>query len=254
METPTLSKRNADGFGLSAFPLKLIAALTMLCDHIGAYLLPEIAVLRIIGRLAFPIYAYFIAEGCRYTRNKLKRFLLVLGLAVLCEAAYFVTSKELTGTALVTFSCSIPMIYAVQALKQALAGKHAGRTVLALAFLTASVGVTVLVGHAVPMDYGIPGAFLPVLLAIPAYVPGKAPEFLRAVDCRAVRLCVFAVGLLMVWWLRGGSTLQLYSLLALLPMAFYNGRPGTKKFKYGFYIFYPAHLLIIWVIGLLMNG
>ncbi len=246
----------SDRRGLSAFVLKLIAALTMLCDHVGAYLLPEVAILRLIGRLAFPIYAYFIAEGCRYTRNKLKRFLLVFGLAVVCEAAYLVTSGELTGTALVTFSCSIPMIYAVQAVKQAVADRRGGRIALTAAWFALSVGATVLVGTVIPMDYGIPGALLPVFLALLDYVPGKTPAVFRYVDTRAVRLAVFGAGLLAVWWFRRSLTgdIQLFSLLALLPMAFYNGRPGTRKFKYGFYIFYPAHLIVIWVIGMVLTS
>ncbi len=242
--------------GLTAFSLKLIAALTMLCDHVGAYLLTNIEILRIIGRLAFPIYAYFIAEGCRYTRNKPKRFLLVFGLTVICEVAYVLTSGEITGTALVTFSCSIPMIYALQALKQSLVTRSGARIAGHALLFVGSVGMTYLVGYFIPMDYGVPGALLPVLLSLLDYVPGKAPECFRFVDRRSVRLLVFGVGMILVWRFRRYVTgdMQLYSLLALLPMALYTGRPGPRAFKYGFYIFYPAHLMIIWLIGLLVAG
>ncbi len=250
-EVALLPSRGHERRGFSAFILKLIAASTMLVDHIGAYILTDVSILRIIGRLAFPIYAYFIAEGCRYTRNKPKRFLLVFGLAAICELAYVVTSGEITGTALVTFSCSIPMIYALQALKQALVDRRGGRIVLAAALFVGSVALTYLVGYLIPMDYGVPGALLPVLLSLVDYVPGKTPALFRFVDRHAVRMAVFAAGMLMVWWFRRSVTgdIQLYSLMSLLPMAFYNGKPGSKRFKYGFYIFYPAHLLIIWLIG-----
>ncbi len=250
--------RTSGGWGISAFTLKLLAALTMLCDHVGAYLgayLPfDVTPLRIIGRLAFPIYAYFIAEGCRYTRNKPKRFLLVLGLAVICEAAYLITSGEITGTVLVTFSCSILMIYALQALKAACTGGGKVLLLSVLAFV-GSVTLTFLVGYIIPMDYGVPGAFLPVLLSFLDYVPGKTPACFRVLDKRTVRLGVFALGMCMVWWFRRSLSgdLQLYSLVALLPVAFYNGRAGTKKIKYGFYIFYPAHLFAIWLIDLWLS-
>ena len=56
-------------FGLSGNQLKVIAMVTMAIDHIGAYLLPQAMWMRIIGRLAFPIYAFLIAEGCRHTRS-----------------------------------------------------------------------------------------------------------------------------------------------------------------------------------------
>ena len=54
--------------------LKLIAAFTMLLDHVGILLFPQIRLLRILGRLAYPIFAFMIAEGCRYTKNKLRYF------------------------------------------------------------------------------------------------------------------------------------------------------------------------------------
>ena len=57
------------GWGLSASTLKIIACILMVVDHLGAILLPQYMILRVIGRLSYPIFAYFIAEGCRYTRN-----------------------------------------------------------------------------------------------------------------------------------------------------------------------------------------
>ena len=66
---------------LTGNALKLIAAFAMVCDHAGLMLFPQVPILRVIGRLAYPIFAFMIAEGCRYTRNK-KRYLgLLLALA-----------------------------------------------------------------------------------------------------------------------------------------------------------------------------
>ena len=50
-------------FGLTNNQLKIIAMVSMLFDHVGKELLPQYTVLQIIGRLAFPIFAYMIAEG-----------------------------------------------------------------------------------------------------------------------------------------------------------------------------------------------
>lgn len=61
--------------GLDGGTLKLIAAALMLIDHVGAILLPETVILRCIGRLAFPIFAFFIAEGYAHTR-RFGRYLL----------------------------------------------------------------------------------------------------------------------------------------------------------------------------------
>ena len=76
-------------FGLTGNLLKLIAMLTMTIDHIGVILLPQYRILRIIGRLAMPIYAFMIAEGCHYTHDRRAYFLRLFGLAILCLALFF---------------------------------------------------------------------------------------------------------------------------------------------------------------------
>ena len=66
---------------LSQEGLKLIACVTMLIDHVGAVFFPQNLWLRVIGRLAFPIYCFLLAEGSRYTRNPAKYALrLFIGL------------------------------------------------------------------------------------------------------------------------------------------------------------------------------
>ncbi|MBQ8005101.1 MAG: hypothetical protein IJ303_02170, partial [Clostridia bacterium] len=61
----------------------------MLADHIGMIFFPNIQIFRIIGRLAFPIFAFMIAEGCRYTKNKARYFFTVFVLGIICQTAYF---------------------------------------------------------------------------------------------------------------------------------------------------------------------
>lgn len=56
--------------GLTGNQLKLLALFAMTCDHVGLQLLPQFIILRIIGRLAAPLFAYMIAEGCRYTHDR----------------------------------------------------------------------------------------------------------------------------------------------------------------------------------------
>ena len=56
-------------FGINTFTLKMIAVVAMLIDHIGAILLPQYEILRIIGRIAFPIFAYTLVEGFIHTQD-----------------------------------------------------------------------------------------------------------------------------------------------------------------------------------------
>lgn len=73
---------------LTGFQLKLIALVTMIIDHVGAVFFPWTDDFRIIGRIAFPIYAFLIAEGCRHTRDR-RRYLTGLGLFALVSEIPF---------------------------------------------------------------------------------------------------------------------------------------------------------------------
>ena len=68
--------------------LKIIACVSMALDHIGFVLFPTVMVFRYVGRLALPIFAFFIAEGCIHTRSKVKYFLQMLSLALFCQIFY----------------------------------------------------------------------------------------------------------------------------------------------------------------------
>ena len=81
-------------FGVSGSSLKLLACVFMAIDHVGVRLFPHLIILRIIGRLAFPMFAFFIAEGCRYTRNKLRHFLMIFAVGVAYCIFYFIYTAK----------------------------------------------------------------------------------------------------------------------------------------------------------------
>ena len=257
-DTTTVPART--GWGLSASTLKIIACIFMVIDHIGAILLPDLEImdleiLRIVGRLSYPIFAYLLAEGCRYTRNKVKHFLLVFGLMVICETATVVVMGEPEGGILVNFCFAILLIYEVQAIKKALArGKtlQAGLFFLLLALSVA--GVYAFVERVLYVDYGFWGVLIPVWASIPDYKEGEAPACFKRISNRWVKFAFFSGGLLLLCISRGlFENIQSYSLLALPLLALYNGQPGRKGLKYGFYIFYPAHLVLLWGIAAILS-
>ena len=75
--------------GLTNNQLKMIAVVSMTVDHIGHILFPQILWLRMIGRLAFPIFAYMIAQGCQHTRSMGKYFASMAGTALLCQLVMY---------------------------------------------------------------------------------------------------------------------------------------------------------------------
>ena len=142
--------------------LKLIAALTMLLDHAGILLFPQVKLFRILGRLALPIFAYMIAEGCRYTKNKLRYFLMVFGLGAACQLVYYFVSGDTYLNILLTFSCSILLIYLLQAAGQAQNWKQQfWRSAIFASGIFLALGMTQILS----IDYGFWGIMTPVFAA-----------------------------------------------------------------------------------------
>ena len=69
--------------------LKIIAIVTMVVDHVGHILYPDILVLQIIGRLAFPIFAYLIVLGVESTKKPVKYMMTLLVFAIISQVPYY---------------------------------------------------------------------------------------------------------------------------------------------------------------------
>lgn len=219
---------------LSGNTLKIIAAISMLIDHIGYMFFPDILIFRIIGRLAFPIFAYMIAEGCRYTKNKLRYFTTIFILALICQCAYFYSVGDMYLNVLVTFSLSIALIFSFQ---QCLKALGQGLYVNALLFPLSVLLVYIFTLY-FKIDYGFPGIMLPLF----ASIISPKDEYSRKVN-----VALFTVGLFILSLSLGG--VQYYSLLASGLLLMYSGKRGKYKMKYFFYVFYPLHLLVLEVIN-----
>ena len=109
---------------LSGNALKIIACISMLIAHVGLMFFPRVLFIRYIGRLAFPIFAFLISEGCRYTKNKLRYFLSIFLLGAVCQIAYTIAypSSVYLGI-LIAFSFSILIIYSLELVKKSLIEK-----------------------------------------------------------------------------------------------------------------------------------
>lgn len=244
--------RNIEHFALSSNAIKIIAALSMLIDHIGIILFPNVAILRIIGRIAFPLYAFMIAEGCAHTKNKLRYFLNVFVLGASCQVVYYLYDSSMYMGILITFSLSILVIYAMQYLKEVLfapENSHGRHCTAVLLFLAVIGGVYFLNKHFY-IDYGFWGCMTPVFASVfrkPSLNP--SPQLDR-LDCSLVHVFMLGIGLIMVARMSGG--IQFYSLLGLPLLMFYSGKRGRWKMKSFFYIFYPAHLAVLEYVSIVL--
>lgn len=217
------------GTGLTGNQLKILAMIAMTCDHVGLQLLPQFPILRIIGRLAMPIYAYMIAEGCRHTHSRRKYLLRLLFLAALCQAVYFVAMGSLYQCILVTFSLSVCLIWLAEEMEKG--KKWPFMLGMAGTFFLCVVLPDLWAGTDFEIDYGLTGVLLPVFI----YFGGN-------------RGLIAGVVLLALSY--GGA--QWLGLAAVPLLMLYNGQRGKARIGRLFYWYYPVHLVVIYLIGILL--
>lgn len=220
---------------LTGNALKILAAIFMTIDHIGVLLFPGVVWLRVLGRLALPIFAFMIAEGCKYTRNRRKYFGTVFGLGVVCQTVYYVVDKDLYFSILITFSLAILMIYALQYWKQE-------KTPVSVLIFAGTVAAVWRLNQCFTIDYGFWGCMLPVFAALPHGT--EHDTSMASIACLGAGLILLAGSLF---------SIQIYALFALPLLLCYNGKRGKANLKYFFYIFYPAHLVILEGIRIVMD-
>ena len=145
---------------LSGNTLKILAAIAMLIDHVGLLFFPLDMTFRIIGRISFPIFAFLLAEGCKYTRNKTKHFLLLLGLTVICQLVYSVMMGDDYLCVLVTLCLGQLNVFALQHLKKISFDneKKTDDKIFAAMPLLGTVILTFLIDFFFRVEYGFWGA------------------------------------------------------------------------------------------------
>lgn len=255
---------------LDSDTLKIIAIVTMLIDHTGASLLETIlysgntgipdywyevdTVFRCIGRTAFPIFAFLLAEGFFHTHSRKKYLERLLFFAVLSEIPFnlafhgflfYPGSQNVFWTFCIGFLViwGLERLYAVYAAGSDILKKNKerrGRRMnRGLKFVFPALGLVLagaVMASVMQADYGLYG-FLLILL----FYLGRRGNAPRIVVC----ICGY---LLFLW--------EPYCLFGFLLILFYNGKRKQrgKGFQYFFYLFYPVHLLIFGLIRVVFLG
>lgn len=239
-------------FRLSGNILKIIAALSMLIDHIGVILLPSVDALRIIGRISFPIFAFMIAEGCAKTRHKRRYFLSVFTLGAACQVVYYLYDGSTYLGILITFSISILLIYSLQDLKETAFAATAsrGRQLIAVLVFPLLVTAVYFLNQYYTIDYGFWGCMIPVLTSIFRKPSSFAPACFDKLDRLGVHVAMLGIGLVILSGVCGG--VQPYSLFSVPLLLLYSGTRGTWHMKSFFYIFYPVHLTALTLLSTIL--
>lgn len=224
--------------GLDGGALKGIAAALMLTDHVGAILLPEVLALRCVGRLAFPIFAFFIAEGYAHTRNFGRYIRRLAILAVVSEIPFNLENGAVFDPArqnvLFTFCLALLTLRGLEALGRE---RGFGRWVGCGLVLAAGFAA----GELLRTDYGGWGVATVALLYLCR--DGKYAKLWLLLAMAAVN--GLGMGSMMMPVFGGEMPIQIFAVAALPVIWLYNGQAGPRGLRRAFYVFYPAHLLVL---------
>ena len=254
--------------GISSAVLKNIAVVTMLIDHIGAVIVIRLLIqkglygamvdqeayiawvgqnrgmygtymaMRIIGRLAFPIYCFLLAEGFQKTHNVKKYLGRMLLFALISEIPFdLALSGRLWDTeyqnVFFTLFIGLMVIAGLRLVDQRLAGTETWRKLAGVGLYA----VIIVAGSALALVLKTDYSFKGILAITVLYL------------FRSRRKAQVWAGVI-VFLLMGG--LEMIAALSFLLIWFYNGERGRQN-KYFFYFFYPVHLLLLWLVCVVMG-
>lgn len=214
--------------------LKIIAVISMLLDHIGAFIFPSQIWFRIIGRIAFPIFAFFIAEGLKHTRSRKRYVLALLICGVVSQIPYSILFSSWKFNIIFTFLYAILLIYLLENIK-----KNSYLLTVCVTFLTLFLIVFDLFQI---ISYGIFG----VILVIVFYFSKNKKQ---ALFFGFITLIFLAIRFIDFSNITFTSFNQFFAIFSLVLLYFYNHKKGKLNLKYLFYVFYPLHLLVVYIIS-----
>ena len=245
---------------MSALALRIIACVSMLLDHIGYCFggrYPFLEPLRWIGRIAFPLYVFLIVNGFRHTSNRLRYALRLAIFAVISQVPFALLFHhgEVFGklNVFVTLLLALLTVWATDAMRKNRFAKYVAFLPTVLVFAAYHFGL-------VSSDYGAKGA----LLAMVFYLfDGKYILTVLGMLASLYYSYLISFAVLLLHLVQGSpytfptpspwELKQLFALLSLVFVFLYNGKKGNlpqsrtagKAVQLGFYLFYPAHLIIL---------
>lgn len=235
--------------------LKILALIFMVIDHVGARILTDVTELRIIGRMAFPLYVWCLVVGAAYTRDPLKYALRLLLAGVIAQPFYMLGLNHGWNQLNVMFTLLLGYM-GIAGIRYNRYGSRCWAPILAL-FVT----------NFVTVDYGMNGVLFAMLLylcrerrgAIAAlmttfclYWGASSSAVTSLFGYRWAQEESLLAGILDLNLVRAFLRLQTLAILSL-PLILWQRQKRTPFPKWAAYAAYPGHLLILWIVQLLMG-
>ena len=220
---------------ISSAVLQIIAIVTMLVDHIGYYLVSDSQILRVIGRIAFPLFAFMLVEGFKNTRSWRRYYLRLLVLAVVTQVLFYIAASELG----LSYYHNVLFMLCFALLSLVLAQKGS--------FWVIGIPLLGLAASALDCEYGVFG----VLMIVGFYYADKL--FANNRPFRTISQFLILAAMMLSLAQYNNWPLQNFALLAIIPIALYSGEKGRRLPKILSYGFYPLHILILLIIALILR-
>ncbi len=241
-------KNGRTGFDISSAGLHIIAMASMLIDHAMKTVVEEGSWIFVLGRLAFPIFAFMTAEGYFHTRNFRKYVTRVVIFAFLSEIPYDLMKSgqpfdRYDQNVLWTFLIALICMRVIDLVKSK------GNKIQFVLTAIAVSAVGLVLGMVFSVDYGGLGV-LTVLIFYFLRKPNWKHRIIQLVLMLIIHgACLGGLGYGVVI---GNIELPLqgFAVLALIPIWLYRGRQGyhSKPFQYFCYAFYPVHMALLYVL------
>lgn len=233
--------------GLTSNMLRILAMVFMICDHLWAKVVPGNDWMTYVGRMTFPIFAFMISEGFIHTSNLKKYILRLLAFAVISEIPF---NLFYGGNWFYPYHQNVMFtllfgLLAIMLIDKAKKTRDA-KTIVKSALLVILLGIASFICF---VDYGFWG----FLIVIMFYLFRNFPfAWLAQLAAMVIINCELFEGQFIVVDLFGKSfefATQGFAVFSLIPIWLYGGRKGksSKIMQYGFYAFYPLHMIIIYL-------
>ena len=242
---------------MTSFVIKIIAICSMFCDHLSDSLIGHFTFLNVIGRIAFPLFAFQIVIGYKKTSNVKKYLTRLLIFAIISQIPFQVFITNYTGE---RFNLNIFFTLACGLISLIILNKNFTKNkVLNTAIQIMLTSIICILSWLLNFDYKVTG-ILTIILIYYTY-PCDWNEDKKTIEYRktpllflgAICLSLIEYGdILMQGQLTVFIQIFIASLLPIFIMLAYNGEKG-KSLKYFFYAFYPVHLIILDLISLQLN-
>ena len=269
-----MEQLQTDRKGLTGFNLKIIGIILMVFDHIHQmfYMFGVPLWFTMLGRLVAPIFLFLSAEGFHYTKSK-KRYLFRLWAAyVLMAFASSLIQRTLPSDVVLlnsifgTLFLSAFYMWMIDLFSSGIKEKKASKVLLSIIGMLFPIILNIAILplfavtpppipiaalsaiiNLIPLPLFVEGTFAWIILGVSFYLLRNKSRWIQVMPIIVIGVMSFIQGM------NKPANINWLMIFSAVLISFYNGKQG-KKMKYFFYIFYPAHIYIFYIISYLMQS